>query len=236
MNNIKLILLSFLLLIPSLAFSQDKPPVIEVTGNAQIKIEADMMEMYISVRVNMDDLQDAKNKNDEATREVLNVLKELNIEDKDIITSSIRMSRNYIDNNNYNKEKKYNVSNEITVKTPNISAYEDITTKLIRIDNVFVNNIILSSTKTIETRAKAREDALLAAKKKAEDMAAIYNMALGKPILIQEIPGSYYPNPFNNVSTENTNENTLDRVESIFKAGLVSVNSSVKVIFILLDK
>lgn len=240
MQYIKSLLPSLIIFFPVFIFSQnfspDKPPVIEVTGNAQIKIEADQMDMHININVNMDDLQDAKNKNDEATNQVLSVLKELNIDDKDIATSGIRMARNYLDQANYNKTKQFTVTNEIFVKTKNISSYESITTKLIKIENVYLTDIQLSSTKAIETRVRAREEALLAAKKKAEEMAAIYNMAIGKPILVQENSSYYMPSPFNVSSTENQNDNALDRQESIFKAGLISVNAGVKVIFLLLDK
>jgi len=232
MYNHKLIIFVLFLFIPLILNSQDKPPVIEVTGNAEIKIEADMMEVSIYVNVDDEDLISAKNKNDESTKKVLEALKDLNIEDKDIVTSGISMSKQ---NDTYNKRLYYTVANWIMVKTPDISAYEGIMTKLIRIENVYVNNITLSSTKAIETRVKAREDALLAAKKKAEDMAAIFGMSIGKPVLITETSDVYYPNPFN-VSTQNVNQSVWDRSQDLFKAGLVSVTASVKVVFALIDK
>jgi uncharacterized protein len=240
MHKIKLLALSLIFFFSAIIYSQDysqnKPPSIEVTGNAQIKIEADQMDMHISINVNLDDLQDAKNKNDESTKQVLGILEDLNINDNDIATSGIRMSRNNLNYENYNKTKKYTVTNEIFVKSPNISSYENITTRLIKIDNVYLTNIGLSSTKSIETRVKAREEALLAAKKKAEDMAATYNMAIGKPIQIQENTGYYTPNPFNAVTNENQNDNSFDKLQGIFKSGLINVNASVKVIFLLIDK
>lgn len=81
----------------------------------------------------------------------------------------------------------------------------------------------------------AREDALLAAKKKAEDMAAVLNMAVGKPVMISEVSNKYYPNPFN-VSTENNNISNLDIKQDLFKAGLINVTASVKVVFNLVDR
>jgi len=230
----KIILVIFILFLitPFLIYSQDKPPVIEVKGNAEIKIEPNIMEMFINVNVDNDDLQNAKNENDESTNKVLTLLKGLNVDDNDIVTTGIRMARNY---DTYNKRKKYTVTNNILIKTSKISLYEDITSELIRIDNVFLSDINVTSTKIIETRKQAREDALLAAKKKADEMAAIYEMAVGKPVLIEENPVVNYPNPFNAV-TLNREGQDMDISQVLFKTGLVSVTASVKVVFLLVDK
>lgn len=232
MNKLKFSLLLIVFLLSGIAISQDKPPVIEVTGNAEIKIEADEMQMNLSVNVNLDDMQEAKNRNDESTKQVLDILKNANIPDKDISTSGIRIVKN---NNIYTKEKKFTVSNDIYFKTNLISMYEELTSKLIKIEDVYINNTFLTSTKIIETRIKAREDALLAAKKKADEMAAVLNMAAGKPILIQENSGYYSPMPFNNVS-EFSGYTGIQGVQETFKAGMVNVTANVKVVFLLIDK
>ena len=232
MNKIK-ILLFFFIFTPFFIKSQDKPPVIEVTGNAEIKIQPDMMEMQISINVEDADLMNAKGRNDESTKKVLAALKRLNIDDKDIITSGITMAK--VRDTYGNKGTYFTVTNGVIFKTPNIGIYEDITTELIRIENVYISNTSLSSTKAIETRVMAREDALLAAKKKAEDMAAVLNMSVGKPVMITEVSNNYYPNPFN-VSTEVNNISNLDVTQDLFKAGLINVTASVKVVFTLVDK
>jgi uncharacterized protein YggE len=232
MNKTNFSLLFFFFFFSLTIYSQEKSPVIEVTGNAEIKIEADEMDMYLTVNVNMDDLQDAKNRNDASTSQVLDVLKNLNIPDKDISTGGIRIVKNY---GLYSKEKKYTVTNDIYFKTNLVSLYEELTSKLIKIEDVYINNTVLSSTKVIETRIKARENALLAARKKAEEMAAVLNMTAGKPIMIQENPGYFYPSVMNNVSEISSYTGTQGNQET-FKAGMVNVTSNVKVIFLLLDK
>jgi uncharacterized protein YggE len=232
MNKLKISLLLFVFYLSGIVYSQDKQPVIEVTGNAEIKIEADEMQMNLSVSINLDDMQDAKNRNDESTRQVLDILKNANISDKDMSTSGIRIVKN---NNIYSKEKKYTVSNEISFKTNYISLYEELTSKLIKIEDVYINNTILTSTKIIETRVKARENALLAARKKADEMATVLNMSAGKPILIQENPGYFYPSPMNNIS-ELSGYTGTEGIQETFKAGLVNVTANVKVVFMLVEK
>ena len=209
-------------------FAQDKPAVIEVTGSAEIKIVPDQMEMNVSINVDSDDLASGKNLNDESTSRVLDVLKKLNIPDKDIRTTGINMQKV---KDTYKKTVNYTVKNSISFKTSDISQYAIITQELIKIDNVYIQNTLLTSTKAIETRVKAREEALLAAKKKAEEMAAVLNMSIGSPVMITENPGTNYPNPFNNVMYNG--EEYKESSAEIFKQGMISISSSVKVVFLL---
>lgn len=228
MNKINFAAVLFLLFSFTL-FAQDKPAVIEVTGNAEIKIEPDILEMNVSINVDNDDLAGAKKMNDESTSKVLAALKRLNIHDKDIRTSGVIMQKV---KDTYKNKEYFTVNNSVEFRTNDIKLYEAITQELINIDNVYIQNTQLSSTKAIETRIKAREDALLAAKKKAEEMAAVLNMSIGSPVLITENQASYYPNPFNNVSY--SMQPVMDESSAeIFKSGMVSISSSVKVVFLL---
>lgn len=215
------------LLFSFVVFAQDKPPVIEVTGNSEIKIEPDILDMSININVDNDELAAAKRLNDESTSKILAVLRRLNIEDKDVKTSGIIMQKI---KDTYKNREYFSVNNSVEFRTSDLSLYESITEELIKIDNVYIQNTFLTSTKAIETRVKTRENALLAAKKKAEEMAAVLNMSLGNPVLITENPGSYYPNPFN--VTSNMQPNYESNTE-IFKSGLISITSSVKVVFLL---
>lgn len=225
MKNIKSAA-AILLLFSIVLFAQEKPPVIEVTGNAEIKIEPDVLEMSVNINVDNDELSAAKKLNDESTSKVLAALKKLNIQDKDIRTSGINMQKV---KDTYKNKEYFTVNNNVEFKTSDISMYEALTEELIKIENVYIQNTHLTSAKAIETRVKAREDALLAAKKKAEEMASVLNISIGNPVLITENPGTYYPNPFNNV-TYNMQPN-YESSTDIFKSGMISITSSVKVVF-----
>lgn len=222
-------LISAVLFITSFVlFAQEKPAIIEVTGSAEIKIEPDLLEMTVNINVDNEDLSAAKTSNDGSTSKVLAALKKLNIQDKDIRTSGITMQKV---KDTYKNKEYFTVNNSVEFKTSSISLYESITEELIKIDNVYILNTQLTSTKAIDVRAKAREDALLAAKKKAEEMAAVFNMTIGNPVMITENQNSYYPNPFNNVSYNM--QPLMESNTDIFKSGLISISSSVKVVFLL---
>jgi uncharacterized protein YggE len=213
-------------------YSQEKPPSIEVYGTAIIKVVPDKMNWNINVQVEMDDVKEAKIQNDKSVSKVLNILEDEDIPSKEIQTGGIKIEKRY---RPYSyEEKKYSVTNNIWFTVSNIEKYDLLTEKLIDIDNVYINNIILESTKEIETREQARIDALNAAKIKAEKMASALGMSIGKPLLIQEVSGYYYSSFSNAISDIGTRG--ITDVESTFSAGTINVEARVMVTFKLLSK
>jgi uncharacterized protein YggE len=209
-----------------------KPPVIEVYGTANIKVEPDIINWTVSINVSDDDLTTAKNEHDKSLSNVLELLKEKGLIQADIKTGGIRMTRN---TQQYTKEKKYTVSNEVWFTVDDITKYDILTSELFQIENVYISGTYLEYSGAIETRIKAREDAINAAKKKAEEMAGVLGASIGKPILIQEEAShsGYYPNPFN-VSTEADYGSTYSG--QLFSKGTINVEAKVKVVFELINK
>lgn len=200
-------------------------PQIRVTGTSVIKVTPDLMKWNISVTTEDNDVEKAKRLNDASTAKVLNLLRELNIVQNTIQTSGIRVvkEKNYSD-----KEKQFTITNNIWFTNDVIGMYGDIATKLLKIDDVQINNIFLDYSKIIETRTKARLEALEAAKKKAEEMAAVYGMTIGKPLsVLEETYNTIYPNPFNSVSYDYNNSSSL----STFSEGSLNVGAMVYVTF-----
>jgi uncharacterized protein YggE len=213
-------------------YSQEKPPSIEVYGTAIIKVVPDKMNWNINVQVEMDDVKEAKIQNDKSVSKVLNILEDEGIPSKEIQTGGIKIEKKY---RPYSyEEKKYSVTNNIWFTVSNIEKYDLLTEKLIDIDNVYINNIILESTKEIETREQARIDALNAANIKAEKMASALGMSIDEPLLIQEVSGYYYSSFSNAISDIGTRG--ITDVESTFSAGTINVEARVIVTFKLLSK
>lgn len=216
--------------------SQDngpKIPVIDVQGSASIRIVPDIMTWYVSVKIDSDDQIEAKKDNDRSVEMILRALKDYGIDNKDIQTGGLKIVKNY---QYYGSNiKKFNISNDVWFKLRDISKYDDLTSALIGINDVYINSTNLEYSKSIELREQARNDALLAAKKKAEQMADVLGMAIGKPVLISEEPLYYgYANPFNNVSYE-TGPSSYG-TSTTFREGEVEVEAKVKVVFELISK
>jgi len=231
-----LFVLIFGIIVTSLSaqdFPVPKPPVIEVYGTANIKVEPDIINWTLSIIVSHDDLITAKKEHDKSLSNVLELLREKGLIQADIKTGGIRLTRN---TQQYTQEKKFTVSNEVWFTFNDITKYDILTSELFQIENVFISGTYLEYSGAIETRIKAREDAVNAAKKKAEEMAAVLGVAIGKPLLIQEEP-SYsgnYPNPFN-TSTEVDNYSS-NYSSTLFSKGTINVEAKVKVVFELINK
>jgi uncharacterized protein len=228
MKSIK-VLLTFLFFTFNFAISQqERPPVIEVTGTANISVTPDIMKWTVDIQNDNDNVQEAKAKNDNAITKVLNILKSYNIEEKDITTGGIRMiKRQY----KYGEEKKFNVSNTVWFTLNNIIKYDLLTSDLIKIEDVFITNTTLEYSKVIETRIQARTNALNVAKEKAVKMAETLGMTIGKPLLIQEEP--IYDWSYPQVSQSNVQNYAVDSpgTSQHFSEGIMKIESKVKVVF-----
>jgi uncharacterized protein len=227
-----------LLLIIGSINGQDKPPVIEVTGTANIKVVPDLMNWTVDINVEMDNVSDAKTKHDAALKNVLEMVKENGVPSNEIQTSGIRVAKNLdqygIVNQYGTKKMKYTVSSSVWFSITDISNYDKLSEELIATDNVYITNTSLEYSKAPETRVLARTDALNAAKKKALEMAAVFEQTIGKPLQIQEDSNVYYPNPFN-ASTDFSSGN-YQNSGSLFSQGIINISAKVKVVFELLSK
>jgi uncharacterized protein len=213
---------------------QQTPPApvttIEVSGTSVIKVTPDILRMSVNIQVDMDDVEDAKKKNDASTTKVLAILKDNGIEQREIQTSGIQITkRTYVYSTS---EKKFQVTNAIWFSTNDIKKYDVLTSQIIKIDDAYIGGANLDYSKAAETRAEARIGALNAAKKKAEDMASVYGLTVIRATMIQEeIPYSYYPNAFNNVVQQTSYDVRGETGTQTFSEGMVNIEAKVKVIF-----
>jgi uncharacterized protein YggE len=235
-NTINFIIIIFCyLFVPELSAQDNFPPnlpVINVTGTANIKVVPDLMKWSLTVKVDADDVVQAKNGVDKSVSKILQIFKDKDVDEKDAQTSGIRMMKNY----DYyrNNTKEFSASNEIWFTLKDVSRYEEFASALILIDNTYINNIQFDYSKSIETRRQARTDALLAAKSKAEQMAEVLGQNIGKAVYISESSSSYYPNPFNVSTYGTTNQNF--GTSSTFSEGTISIEARVQIVFELLNK
>ncbi len=211
------------------SFSQDKQKVVEVTGNATIEVQPDVMNWEIKVQDDNNDLQSAKNNNDASTGKILAMLKDNGVKEEKISTSGLRFTKNY----QYDaKSKKYTVTNTVWFSTSDFSIYDKISDYSVTLDNVYITNTLLSSSKEIESRKLARVNALKAAKEKAEMMAAVYGKEIGDPIMIsEEYSSPYFGNQMNNMVSLGDYQGNGD--SSVFSKGLVTISAKVKVVFLI---
>jgi len=212
----------------------DKIPSIEVYGTAQVKVVPDIINFSLSVSTDNNNVLAAKNDNDRSVNKVIDILKDRGVLEKDIQTSGIRVSKNYRYDEN-EKLKEFTVENYITFLLKDISKYYDITTELIKIEHVSITYSNFDYSGIIETRKHAREQALLAAKSKAEEMAQVLGQDIGKTLLISEEPvyDYFYGNQMNNVTQQGTQNYTSSYG---LQEGTINVEAKVRVVFEIVSR
>jgi len=223
----------FALLIFILSFNiaisqQDRNPIAEVTGTASISVTPDIMKWTIDIQNDNDNIQEAKTKNDNTIIKVLSILRTYKIEEKDIRTGGIRMTKRQY---KYGEEKKFNVSNTIWFTLDDISKYDLLTNDLIKIEDAFITSTVLEYSKAIETREQARTNALNVAKEKATKMAETLGITIGRPLLITEEP--IYDWGYPQLTQNNVQNYAVDMPSSSqhFNEGIMKIESKVKVVF-----
>jgi hypothetical protein len=235
MKTSKIFFFILIIFSASIIYSQttDKYPSIEVYGTAQIKVVPDIINFSLSVSTENNNVLAAKNDNDRSVNKIIDLLKDRGILEKDIQTSGIRVNKNYRYDEN-EKVKEFSVENYITFTLKDISKYYDITTELIKIEHVSITYSNFDYSNIIETRKHARGNALIAARDKAEEMAQVLGLDMGKPILIsEEQVYDYYPNPFNAVNQQGTQNYTSSYG---LQEGTINVEAKVRVIFEIINR
>lgn len=199
---------------------------VDVTGTSIIKVKPDMLHWSVSAQYEANELSEIKRAIDRATEDVIDMLRRAGVKEEDIQTSGIMVYKNYLDPNNPNV-KRFNGSNSISFVLRDISKYSDLSESFFDIENVFTSSPAFDYSGKVETRERAREDALLAARKKAEDMARVMGVTLGRVYAIEEQPDTYYTPVYN----------SMERMESsyqnsgVFSEGQINIEARVRVIY-----
>lgn len=230
-KNLIIIVLLFLFSLRVQSQVQNSTPSIEVFGTAVVKVSPDIMNFALTINTKNINVLAAKNENDRSLNRVLDVLKDRGIPDKDIQTGGIRVFTN---NSSIDDKpvKEYSVGNSVVFILRDIVKYYDITTELIKIDNVNITQSTYDYSNIVETRKHAREQAMKSAKLKAEELAAILNQSVGKPLMIsEEQVYDGYPNPFNVSTQQNINYSSVYTLQE----GTISVEAKVKLLFELIN-
>ncbi len=122
------------------------------------------------------------------------ILKDNNIEDKDIQSNNIDIAANREYTNTSSRENGYRGTHTLNIKIRDIANAGKIIDQLTSIDGLLVNGGSYDNDNDESTLETARKNAFENAQKKAEDLAQLAGMKLGKPVSIDEnIMNSYQP-------------------------------------------
>lgn len=159
--------------------------VISVSSREQVKVEPDMAEIIYSVYSQASDAQTCQTQNNSDLQKVLDLLKELGVEEKSIQTSNYGMSPIY----NWEDGKTvsgYEMTTQVTVSNIAIDRVGQILSDSVDVGINSIDEVNYMSSKYDEAYQEALAKAVNAAKAKAQAMADAGGCMLGRIINIQE--------------------------------------------------
>jgi uncharacterized protein YggE len=192
----------------------DLPPLIEVSGSAEVKVQPDEVDLKVGVETRDENLEVAKQKNDQRVSGALEFLDRNGVKGKDIQTDYISIEPVYDNNDNtridpqtgfpeYDKHGAltnpvyYLVRKSIGIKVTNVGSFDGLLTGLITNGVNVVMGIDFRTSEIRKYKDQARSMAIKAAKEKADAMASELGVRVGKPynISVNDLGGWYSWSP-----------------------------------------
>ncbi len=192
-----LIALVGLLIVAGSARAQDIPATVSVTGEGVVTAVPDMAIISTGVTTEATTPEVALNANTAAMTELIEVLDELGIEDKDRQTSNFNVSPQYRRERNDSGSPKidgYRVSNQLTIKVRDLEELGGLLDALVKAGSNQLGNIRFDIANRDELLDKARRAAVADARRRAELYVDAADVDLGDVLSISET-GVAIPRP-----------------------------------------
>lgn len=186
------------------------PRTITVLGEGKVKIKPDIARTNIGVEVLKPTVAEARKANKEIVDAIFSALKEQGIAEKDIQTSGFSVYAERFGANGPLPEDKvsYRVSNSVTINVRDLDKVGEVLDAAIKAgaNNIYGIEFSLENTKPV--MSEARKNATADAKAKAEELATLNGLKVGKVLSVSEIIGNAsvgpYAAPVTNVGFSNT--------------------------------
>jgi uncharacterized protein YggE len=242
MNMKRFALFIFLLSVATAQAQPEKPqiPQVTVSGSAEVRVAPDEILIHAGVEIRNDNLDQARQQNDERMKKVLSFLKNSGVSGKDVQTDFINIAPDY-DRLRASKVQTYIVRKFIEVRLTNTSNLETILTGMLDAGVDRINNVEFRTTQLRKYRDQARAMAIKAAREKADALCAELQVKRGKPLNINASESAGYWNPYasmgynvaaNNVQNMAQDPGTSsDSPNQTLSLGQVSVSATVNVSF-----
>jgi len=168
-----------------------------VTGTGEVTVTPDIATMRLGVASEAATVDEAQSQAIEAMSKVMKALEDSGIDDKDIQTQYYNI-RQVTEWDRVKEEEKiigYQVTNTVIVKIRDVDKTGTIIDDVARAggDLTRINNISFSVDDPSVYYEEAREKAMVDAKARAENLAKLSGVRLGKPIYISESVATPYP-------------------------------------------
>lgn len=229
----------FVLACPALAQNNVEPPLITVTGQAEVRVPPDEVLFTLSVENTDRDMLIANKKSDDSVKQILAIARKNNVKSEDVQTSQISVQPKYnTDDLSYDERNKvkrvligYQVSKTVAIRLRDISRFDELLADVLKAGITRLSNLQFMDSQIRKHRDEARRMAMRAAKEKATLLAGEIGQSIGPAYSITEYAPEYgragaaYQNATTTVGGESSES------ESAIAPGSLSITSQVTVRF-----
>ncbi len=218
-----------------------EPPLVTVTGEAEVLVVPDEVILTLGVETWDKDLATAKRQNDAIVARVLGLAEEMGIPSRYVQTDYMNIEPRYSDGYTKRDFYGYFVRKTIVITLKEITAFEDLLSQALDAGVTYVHGIEFRTTELRKHRDQARALAVRAAREKAAALAGELGQEIGKPYRItEEYSGwwSWYSRWWGPAWGQGMTQNVIQEgggggapVEGTVAPGQISVTARVSVSF-----
>jgi uncharacterized protein YggE len=218
-----------------------EPPLITVTGQAEVRVPPDEVLFTLAVE-NVDrDMLVASKKTDDSVRQILALARKNSVKPEDVQTSQISVQPKYnTDDLPYDERNKvkrvligYEVSKTVAIRLRDISRFDELLADVLKAGITRLNNMQFLDSQVRKHRDEARRMAIRAAQEKARLLAGEIGQSIGPAYSITEDSGIDYGRSNVTQNATITTGGSSD-TESATAPGSVSITAQVTVRFRLM--
>jgi uncharacterized protein len=187
--TLQVIALSMMLAIPALASAQDGDRrIVSVSGEGIYRVEPDMAVVRFGVVTHSDSPEEARRLNAAASREAINAVRELGIEERRIRMESLRLQprREYIQETRRWEERGFEAVRDVVVNVDDIDRLPEVVTRVVQRGANRLNQVAYELSDREHARNEALRIAVENARSKAEVMVGVLGVSLGPVRTISE--------------------------------------------------
>lgn len=201
-------------------------PQIAVTGEGKVTVQPDQAVINFGVQNTGKDAAEVKKMNDEIVDKVMKFIKKFGIPSTDVQTTNVSLHKSY----DYDKKKhNFQASQSIIITLKELKKYDELMMGLVDNGINNISNVEFKSSKIEEHKVTARKQAVLDAKKKAEDFATALNQKVGKAIVITDNSQPIYQPPmYRNMMMK---AEAMDASQETLAIGQIEITTNVSVTF-----
>ena len=222
--------------VPAFAQNNIEPPLITVTGQAEVRVPPDEVLFTLAVENVDKDMLVANKKTDDSVKQILAIARRHNVKPEDVQTSNISVQPKYnTDDMEYDARRNikrvligYQVSKTVAVRLREISRFDEMLADILKAGITRLSNMEFRDSQLRKHRDEARRMAMRAAKEKADLLAREIGQSIGPAYSITETTRDYAPRAMQNVSSD---AGEAAESESALAPGTLSVTAQVSVRF-----